>query len=63
MAEEVSKPECALRYNSDNSKGSGLLLLLHPTVPQDNIGYRAQRVINGVSVSGDFEYNCMTKHM
>lgn len=52
VAEEdgVFYPECDLRRNTGISTGSGLEMIMWPSDPNDNIGYRAQRVVNGVSV-------------
>ncbi|KAG8263491.1 hypothetical protein J6590_032181 [Homalodisca vitripennis] len=43
--------ECELRRTTGISGGSGLQIYLRPTDPRHNIGYRAQRVVNGVSVT------------
>ncbi|XP_046685816.1 uncharacterized protein LOC124371508 [Homalodisca vitripennis] len=49
--------ECELRRTTGISGGSGLQIYLRPTDPRHNIGYRAQRVVNGVSVTSISYFN------
>ncbi|KAG8263492.1 hypothetical protein J6590_032182 [Homalodisca vitripennis] len=49
--DDVERLECELRRTTGISGGSGLQIYLRPTDPRHNIGYRAQRVVNGVSVT------------